>query len=633
MYSPQKFTIEELKQKRADLLMAWSPLTLSTEWEPELDEIERKLRTLYPGSIPKGYNNEDVDEYETVQMPDDMPVEQFLYDPLNSSEETFEEIGTYGNGLWRHALAYNIEKEKQHHISRNTCCQNKDCPRVRCRCSLIPPLEEQRSVEEVVKEIEELEQKTDEQIEQLVIEEMQVEEDEMFKENIDTLIRHTETVAALRSLKYDDMTNEELFKQAETRGEFNLMHRIFSSWRSNVGLKQCDYCLKWCKTIVPNVDDTQSCSDCFCDRGATLNTKYEDKSYVIKVCDPSNNRFLLTDDLREVKDNGEFSIQAITYHKKDELPTLISGTYKFKHEKLKVSKRRAGTKLLFTEAEAIQIVNARDVIVNKRQPIVKEREDVAAAQSIHDALVEEEQEVGRAAQKKATTKVAKKVVLEKRKNSKRKRSDWRRRATSVSTCSSSSSRAMTLTYPTDLITKSFYDMENKKSVKMWHCPLQSCKWNKCSCNRCKKRGDVPKMHDWQKSRVLKRHLVDTHRCQLFDTNGNPIPDYSYTCYHPTCREREFREKDGSIRIGIRHFHEFSQYKRHLENVHHRLLVKGENGKYHVKGYEDHIIEENFTEMDKCKWWTEPANCDCWRKPEKCHCIICQNKKNNKRRKV
>ena len=141
------------------------------------------------------------------------------------------------------------------------------------------------------------------------------------------------------------------------------------------------------------------------------------------------------------------------------------------------------------------------------------------------------------------------------------------------------------------------------------------------------------MHDWQKSRCLKRHLVDAHKCQLVDTKGNLIPDYNYTCYHPTCREKEFKEKDGSIRIGIKHFHEFSQYKRHLEHVHHRLLEKGENGKYHVKGYKDHVIQENFTVMDKCKWWTQPVNCGCWRKPKKCHCTICQKGKNNKRRKV
>ena len=184
---------------------------------------------------------------------------------------------------------------------------------------------------------------------------MQVEEEENFKENIDTLIRHTEAVAAFRSLKYDDMTDEELIKQAVNCGELKLMHRIFSSWRSNAKLKQCDYCLKWTKTIVPNVDDTQSCFDCFTDRGATLHTSFEDRSFVIKVCGPSNNRFLTTGDLI-----GE------TYHKKDELPTLISGTYKFKHEKLKVSKRRAKTDLLFTEAEAIRIVNERNKIVNER---------------------------------------------------------------------------------------------------------------------------------------------------------------------------------------------------------------------------------------------------------------------------
>ena len=70
MYSPQNFTEEELKQKRADLLMAWTPLTLPDEGEPELDEVERKLRTLYPGVIPKGYSNDDADENEKVQMPD-----------------------------------------------------------------------------------------------------------------------------------------------------------------------------------------------------------------------------------------------------------------------------------------------------------------------------------------------------------------------------------------------------------------------------------------------------------------------------------------------------------------------------------------------------------------------------------
>ena len=301
--------------------------------------------------------------------------------------------------------------------------------------------------------------------------------------------------------------------------------------------------------------------------------KYDGAAYNCWIeLDLAEKRPIKIEDLHEWTDLESALLRPIV-HSISDLPVRVGGTRRFTLMKTggkNVNDRMKKDRLWFTEAEGRTIVSNRNQFVRARK-------------------------------RKATRKVV-------------ARSKWQRRI----------DKSCDFTWPTEWPQE--YDDERKRFMNRFICPFDDC------LNNVKSMKLKGKMHDFQKGNNLKRHMVSFHpNCRLLDKQGELISKYKYKCYDDHCLQK-IRTVEGRQVVGIKPFHDITQYKRHLQDVHHRMIVKT-NGTFHVKGYRDHIISENYEQVtDICKWWEQPKDCSCWNVRDNCDCENCCNRK-YKRRKL
>lgn len=672
MDSPLRFTNSEitLLARRADILM-----TMEAEDLQDLNEIEGKLQNLYGRERYHPFESDSEGEVE-YDEDEEGPLEQWLYDPVNSDEsgEPQTVIHENGNGEWENELRRITQHDiKKGETTQNEACCNKVkdntlpdkrlCIPGRCECPMIPAMlpDEEKTVGRRFDTINELamegatyEEKTDDNIadvevdisieeaENLMIEADDKEDDieneiiNVFAEDHDRSVetQHHEVRAAMLQLSGR-------FEEGVEKLSNLLKRKLFGKFCLSRGFNKCDRCLKFQKKLYfQHTTEEDLCTDCILGeetdsdndtsdedtternasppkkRNASPPKKYEKEKYAIKFVGIGHRYFNRDDLLQELPPSPELpTLIRKCYHDKSNLHLRIPGDTHFEHRVVMVGSGRlhAMERLLFTLTEARRICNLRNGVVQADK-------------------VESKSVTRRNAKKAKATAVE---SLEKwrddhqnwvHSNANKKRK-WKRRVAPANyevsdssyrfSTSSSSNSSCTYTYPTDL-------QHIIKGVSEWHCPIDDCEKN------IKSMALNGKKHDFQKGKSLHRHLVDRHNCQLMDVHGNPIPKYKYKCYHPECLKKP-RYVGSTMFVGIKPFHDITQYKRHLE-THHRHIEK--TGKVlHVKGYRDHIITENYLECtDGCKWWEKPKDCSCWQVPDDCDCKECGERK-YKRRKM
>jgi len=647
-----------LLERRADILMTLQPEELNN-----LDAIERKLQNLYERDeyLPYESNSEGEVEYDEDE---EGPVEQWLYDPVNSDESGEPEpvIREKGNGEWENELRRITQHDTMKEATQNAACCNKVkdntlpdkrlCIPGRCECPLIPAMlpDEEETLRRRYDTINELawegatyEEKADgywyyggycsmEQAENLMIEADEKEDDieneiiNVFAEDHDRSVETQHDEARLGMIKLHGGL-EKLLKR-----RMNLLKRgVFRKFCLSSGFNECDRCLKFCKELYSETEE-QLCSDCLLTPAEeetdtddavsgddTLvpplslvsyarpkkkyeKEKYEKEKYAIRLNMLSSKHFTKKALYEELPASPQFpSLARKKYHDKGDLHKRIPGNVPFVFETIKVGSTRMGDRLLFTLTEAKRICALRNKGAKKAELIklrVRKRQSDNAVESMQNSIGKPQRRWRRRVTVHANYKV---------------KDSSHRFATS-----SSFNSSCTYMYPTDL-------QHIIEGVSRWYCPIDNCQKNITSM------ALNGKKHDFQKGMNLKRHLVDVHNCQLVDVYGKHMPKYKYQCYHPEC-QKKVRYVGSNMFIGIKPFHDISQYRRHLSKVHHRTIVKTD-GTFHVKGHRDHVISENYEEVtDKCKWWEKPNDCSCWHVPDDCDCKNCSVRK-YKRRKI
>jgi hypothetical protein len=519
------------------------------------------------------------------EVPDADAVEHHLQDVNCKEEDPLEQILCT-------LIDYDWEEERKRqckYVDPRQLCDSKKCLPARCKCPLI-----HSDATFVTTEAQ-----LTTQLEEISAMEKNLEEISAMEKNLEAK-KNLEAISAMDSLKRDLLRCDKCDKWSVTYPQMDSQ----LCWECEEEEQHTSWW--WSSEEEEEEDDEED------DEEETASEKEEEEEDVNPFhnydgaayncwiqLDLAVKRPIRCEDLHEWPTDLETATDRRIVHPISDLhlPVCVGGTRRFTLMKTggeNVNDRMKNDRLWFTEAEGRTIVSNRNHAVGARK-------------------------------RKATTEVPRKEVARSEATERGKKKKWQRRPVSHRYGSRSSSNpSCEFTWPTEWPQE--YDDERKRYMNRFICPFDDCLKNVKSM---KSKG---KMHDFQKGNNLKRHMVSFHpNCRLLDKQGKLISKYKYKCWDDHCLQK-IRIVEGRQVVGIKPFHDITQYRRHLRDVHHRIIVKTD-GTFHVQGYRDHIISENYEQVtDRCKWWEQPKDCSCWNVRDDCDCENCRNRK-YKRRKL